>query len=294
MKTKVKYIIPTVVFGLAVCSLADEATLPSGTQSSQEQDQIELFSQHAQRFHAFGLVESFTWKEFDDSGAKLLEENGLLFGVGIKGELPVGEQAEFDFLATLYGGNIDYDGHTMGGVPVKATTGYVGMRTEWMISYLVDVGPDDGGELILKPGAGLGLRAWKRSLDNKGSFLGENIGSMGYIENWMTMYAKVGIGAELKFSTDCDLSTSLEARLPLFNRNVADMSDHGGPSDITIEPGRSVSLYWETGLRYKNFSGALYLETLEFSRSAPDSKYGMFLQPRSSAFIAGVRAGMTF
>jgi len=115
-----------------------------------------------------------------------------------------------------------------------------------------------------------------------------------YIENWTTMYAKVGISAELHVSDDCTFSTSAEARLPFLNRNVVNFSNHGFPSNITIEPGKSMSFYWEAGVVYKNFSGALYLETLEFATSAPDSTYGMFLQPRSSAFIAGVRAGIVF
>jgi len=183
MQKELKYIILAgVAFGLAVCSLANESTMPSGTDASQEQEPIELINQRDQLFHAFGLVENFTWKEFDDSGSELLKENGLLFGVGIKGELQTSDgQAQIDLLATVYGGNIDYNGQTMAGVPVKATTGYFGMKAEGMFSYRADIRPDNEGELTLKPGIGLGLRTWKRSLDNKGSFLGGNIGSMGYI-----------------------------------------------------------------------------------------------------------------
>lgn len=104
-------------------------------------------------------AQDFSYKEFDDSDVLLDREDGYLPGVMLEfGEYwQAGSGA---FRVEMFGGNVDYDGQTQTGIPLKTKT-YERIRTvEALFRFDIKSFSKNKAQLIV----GLGHREWRRDI----------------------------------------------------------------------------------------------------------------------------------
>lgn len=249
----------------------------------------------AERLSIYGGVQAFNWQENDDDGAKLLEESGPLFSVGIRFD-PTPKKISPLVRAELFGGAVDYDGQRQDGTPVQDRTGYVG--TDVRIGLSVPVFKVDGGNAGLCAVVGGGSRNWIRTLgldDEEGG---------GYTEWWTVVNGRAGLGwfalrdKELAYFAEAGVSYPFYA----LNQIEFDNADMG---DEDLEPQGAPGFYAEAGLTRGRFFLSAFLELDQFDRSddvnrevpVDDSDRTVTIsifQPESRQVTAGARAGITF
>lgn len=232
-------------------------------------------------------IENYNWKEFGSSGEKLLEESGVRFGLGLdyryrslKGKLPLRFRGEF-----LYG-DVDYDGHTMGGIPSKTNTTYLSWKTEgdaaWRFWF---------DKVVLDPMLGFGYKGWSRDIHSAGVIdpaTGQGGPAIGYTEKWEMLYAYTGLRLETnRWRNDkWGLFAEAAARFPV---SVSNKVDEFG---VTVHPGKDVTPYVELGGYFDMVRVAAYYERMTFGQS-PYSREGAY-QPESVSDIFGFKLGLRF
>lgn len=219
------------------------------------------------------------WTEEDDDGRRLLEEEGPLLGLRLQGGRVVGPAGIAGRL-DAFAGEVDYDGRTQLGEPVRTTTEYYGLQAE------VDAERARGPALI--PFAGLGARGWWRRIDNTSRF------SEGYDEAWLTAYARLGLRAEAVGSGNARGYVSAAAIAPFYNRVRYGLSFGDGRDDVTVSPGRDVGMDLEAGVAWPRTRVALLYRVLPFKRSDAESvaPYEVY-QPESRGTVLGVQVAVT-
>jgi len=239
----------------------------------------------------YGLAEQFEWKE-TYQGQQLLKESGPLFGAG--GDLGANMAGPFwiEGRGELFLGTVDYDGVLMSEkgelTPYKTTTEYVGLKIDGDVACKLPLSPS----LHVRPFAGIGAKTWVRTLDT--GLSDRYMGEYGYSESWTTVYAIVGCGGGIMIGRTSELSARLEARLPFSNSEVVDLTNQGGPSDLELKPGKQASYYAEATLTVSHLTASLFVETLNFSESPPDSREAVFFQPESKSTMVGGKLGLAF
>ncbi len=234
--------------------------------------------------NVYVLIESFTWKEYDDNGSRLLRESGPLFGVGasFKSVAP-GGPAAFTARGEFYGGITDYDGQTQSGTPVTTETEYVGYKVEGTLGLRLF----SAGELRFEPFAGLGYRWWLRDIQDTAN-------SVGYEERWWSIYGRIGIRGDRAFSPRERFFATAGVILPFYSENKADLSAFGF-GDISLEPEGSPSFFAEAGYGRDTLKVGIFYEGLRFSKSDPvTSGNYIFWQPESEADTLGINLYFTF
>jgi hypothetical protein len=241
----------------------------------------------------YPFIKHFEWREFNETGEKLLEESGPIFGIGgLFHGVPRsknGLNLIIDVHGELFFGEVDYDGHLQDGTPHKSKTAYSGTKIEGTCAFAIELGRYS----YFKPSGGLGFRYWLRELDV------DHDQRHGYDETWTTLYGIIGLGMIYFKRSQKELYGKLEIRIPFFNHETVDLSNQGGPSDIELEPGKEPSLYLEPfGMKIKRFYFSLFYEQLRFSRSNYVYVFyqdtGLIYQPKSEADIYGIKAGAIF
>ncbi|MFA5073826.1 MAG: hypothetical protein WC539_08030 [Nitrospirota bacterium] len=244
---------------------------------------------HAGEANAYLALEWFEWKEFNN-GTQLLKETGPRYGLGFS--------YTFEFLkqhlilkpkVEIFGGEVDYDGQTQAGVPVKTDTTYFGGKLE------ADLGWRFGSlqSTSLEPFAGLGFRAWLRDIQNATASNGTQ--AIGYTEEWITVYLRAGLRGDIAVGEKARLFAEVGGKFPFYNENTAYLSDAGLGSDVTLKPGNRPSLFAEIGMKYKLVKASLYYDSMRFSKS--DVVYSGsigYLQPKSDADMYGIKIGVAF
>lgn len=230
-------------------------------------------------------IDSFTWKEFDADGSRLLKESGPLVGVGFTYWREDEQHVTLRPTAEIFGGQVNYDGQTQAGVPVSTTVNYFGFKLEGDIGRRFR--PSQG--LSLEPFGGLGYRTWLRNIRNGTAADGSP--TAGYREDWKTFYARLGLRGGKEFSEASRLFVEAGMKLPLYNENTAYLSDVGAGPDLTFNPGKMVSYFAEAGVKINRLKGSLFYDGLRFSRSAVVQGW---LQPKSTMDIYGIKLGYTF
>jgi hypothetical protein len=235
----------------------------------------------------YPTFERFTWRESAESGARLLEERGSRFGLGVEAQtvilvLPVRYRGAFSW------GRVDYDGHTQAMAPVRSKTTYV------LFDFQLDIAPRfGGGDAVYGPFAGLGYRYWTRDIASATTTdaSGRPATAEGYMEKWTLVYAKVGLYGDLRLSSPWGLSAEAGALIPLDSENQA--------LGLTFKPDGQVSLFAQAGVRYGWFAVALAYEAMRFDASArvPVSGLGFTgyaMQPRSASDLYTVKVGVSY
>lgn len=227
--------------------------------------------------------EYFHWNERIHS-VDFVNESGLLSTVGYA-RRNGSERCRLE----LFFGNVNYSGSSQsddGDIPLKGTTGYIGLRGEY--------------DLLIEPlwlpeqifVLGIGSRFWMRDL--KDGVDAEGYLVTGYQETWWTMYPYIGIESKPYRGDGIQLYGSARFGLtPL-------TWEHATVLDVTLHPRLGVLGEAEIGLRGARWSLAGTVEVMTWSHSgsrvipsySDDIMYAF--QPTSQMFTAGVKAGFTF
>jgi hypothetical protein len=229
-------------------------------------------------------VENFQWEEFAAED-QLLKESGPVFSLGGRFAMPLSPTLNLLADGRLFYGEVDYDGAVIGldgsSVPYNSETTYAGLEAEADLARPI---PTRSG-LTWSPFAGVGLRAWDRSLDTSGG----STGDFGYDEYWLSAYVSIGLEAR-----SGRFFGRVQVLAPFYNRETVDLGNQGGPDEMDLEPGEEVSWGGEIGAEFNRYFVSLYVQTMKFSESDTDDETGIFYQPESDMQIIGLRAGMAF
>lgn len=230
-------------------------------------------------------VHHFTWTERDRAGRTMLEESGPLLGLRLAATSAVSESVAWRTAGEAFLGEVDYDGATTLGQPLRTTTAYYGLKLEsdlrWDLWRAADFSTG--------PLGGLSLRTWLRRLDNGAR------DSNGYDEAWLIAYGRAGWFAERALGGDLRLALEAALRLPIYNGARYSLSGADDASDVSVEPGRELSGEVALVLRgARGWVGVAY-EDFAFSRSEAESlpPFQVF-QPESEGRLVTVRAGLAF
>lgn len=245
---------------------------------------------------AYGYGGYFSWKEYDDSGSRLLKESGPIFGAGTAARVDLHQRSLIlHGKAELFGTVVDYEGQTQSddrdfnNRPVDSDTRYFGAKFEgdlgWRFAF-------DGGSL--EPFFGLGYRTWLRDIDNSSATTeaGMRFPVGGATEYWDTIYTRYGLKGEVLMGNETALFLEAGAKYPLYTRNEAKDTFAG---DVTIEPRSDWSAFAELGLRHKAFRPSIFYEGFRFKRSHNEHKAGYLIwQPESESDIVGISFAYIF
>ncbi len=223
-------------------------------------------------------VESFTWKEFDDSGKQIIKESGPIFGLGFSGKSDIAKALTFKGKGELFGWRIDYDGQTQAGTPLKTKTDYFGFKVEGDLGWKFMVAE----KYSLEPFAGLGWRWWLRNIKDTDNAIGGK-------ELWSNIYARLGVRGDIAFSEKAKVFAEGGVKFPIYNQNKTDIFD------ITLEPGNEASAFAEAGFKWAKLKASVFYEGMRFSKSNTVTiSDGQVWQPESKADIFGVNVGVAF
>ncbi len=231
-------------------------------------------------FEPYVTVNDYSWTETDFDGSRLLKETGTLYGVGLVYTHIFESRLTLKPAVEIFGGDVDYDGATQAGVPVKSTSKYWGFKLRTDVGQQVPLGQS----FVIEPFAGLALWVWSRTVEDSVTVQGTP--AFGYTEDWTSLFARLGLRGTAALSSSASWFVEGGAKLPLYNENYA----HIG-SGITLNPGREVAFFAETGFKIHAFSLSVSYDGQRYSVS--DVSDG-FVQPESKADQYGVKAGWTF
>lgn len=219
-------------------------------------------------------AEYFSWREFGDSGDRLLKETGPRLVATLNVDRAQDSRWEYGFRGRLYSAKVDYDGQTMEtGEPVATRTDYSGASME--MNFTRFSGDGAGGRSPWFFRFGFGLDAWRRNILASGTV-------SGYVERYRTAYSRFGPGYD--GLSRWELWGGI--RLPFWTRETADLSHIGG-SNLQLEPQGDFSLF--AILRYglaPHLELHAYYDSYRFKKSDPvagtlNGENGNFYQPES-------------
>ena len=167
----------------------------------------------AERTAFYAGSEYYSWREYDAAGARILEESGPRYFMGISDTKEMAPQWEMAFDMRVYGAHVNYDGKTNSTPPQPLTThtDYHGLNAELtVIGFLNgEFAPHRWGIL-----GALGVDAWQRDINSK-------LTVAGYTETYHIGYGRLGLayvsdnswrlegGIKYPFSTDESVGLSV-------------------------------------------------------------------------------------
>lgn len=206
----------------------------------------------------FVQLHQYHWEEHNQEDRLLLEEDGPLVGLGLAGSSHVTERMTWSSRLEAFLGEVDYDGSTILGAPVRTTTAYYGGKGETELRWNL-AGPD----VETGPLGGLSTRGWLRRLDNSQD-------SNGYDEAWWLLYGRAGWYAGWRPGPDLRLRVEAAVRLPAYNSARYSLAGPEGDGNVSVEPGREVSYEARAELRAATWSLGLTYEDFRISQSEPE------------------------
>jgi hypothetical protein len=232
------------------------------------------------RNDVYARIDYFTWKEFVDY-AQVLEETGPLVTIGY-----LREGIHTRIRAELFGGDMDYSGETMDGVPLDSSTGYFGGRFDF---DLLARRPTPGG--FVEFFAGMGTRVWQRDLKSGFDEIGRSV--ISYQEDWWTIYLYGGLGVSRALSPTLELYASARAGATIFTRQRISLWDE------YLQPRAGFTGAMEFGLRGKHLAMAVRMETMAWGESNTVASYDGYdwwgvYQPESESSTIGLSVAYTF
>jgi hypothetical protein len=233
-------------------------------------------------FAPYAKLYAYDWQEHVQS-VRMVEECGTLYAVGYCAESLRTDDLLFGnthprFMAEIFGGGVMYDGQTMGGQPVSATTTYFGVRLDLAILKPLDDANQNNLYLAL------GCQAWRRGLSSAPGY-------SGYSEDWLTIYPRIGYRARRSAGNDLEGFLDISLGATAFTWESAELL--GATFDVYPKVGPVFGL--EAGLRWKRLfiSTELTLMIWQQSNTAAYGELGVN-QPDSQMFKVGLSAGLAF
>jgi len=234
------------------------------------------------------VLENYTWKEFS-GGTRLLKEAGPLFGVGFAYQFKFRDEVTLKPGVEIFVGSVDYDGAPNAGGLFKTTTDYFGLKLQAEVGRRFALGK----AFSIEPIAGIGLRAWMRDINDGRAEDGSP--ADGHNEEWVTLHLRLGVRGGLDLSNASALFAEVGLKVPLYNESTRYVANGGLDDQVTMHPGKMVSLFAETGLKLRTFRISVFYDGLRFSES--DVEYNSsvgYYQHESRADIYGIKAASTF
>ena len=236
----------------------------------------------------YGGLERFNWREYDAAGVELLQENGYRLVTGIVKVAEGDAGLLLDYEGRLYGNEVDYDGETQDGVPLKTTTGYAGFLAELKPRFRFQPASLDGNYLDIT--TAFGIENWVRVLHNGTDQIGRSIS--GYTEEYLIMYVRLGLERRPR-SEVRHWHGGAGIKYPFYTYEKAYLSHAGFDRDVILRPDPDISLYAKGGYRFsEKWSFSLYYDSYNFKQSptVPAASGGtQFLvrQPESLQYTIG-------
>lgn len=199
-------------------------------------------------------VERFLWREYDSGGAKLLEEEGPRFFIGLDAERTMPSDWTYGFRGRLYSGEVDYDGQLQDGTPAETDTDYEGVKIALDFAHPLAAA---GGASLVSFRFGVGVDWWDRTIEDTAT-------ANGYTERYRIPYLDFG----LTYRWDEPLGFYAEGgiRHPFSTKESID--DYGNYDDIELEPDGDLSPYLGVGYRFPaRWDVELYYESYRFGAS---------------------------
>ena len=243
--------------------------------------------------NVYAAVSSFTWKEFDDNGARLVKESGELYGIGFAYRSISSDKITLQPGAEFFGGTVNYDGtaqnlFTGTTLPAKSTVDYFGVKLKIEAGGLLPLSESSS----LGPFFGLGIAAWSRTIKN--ATVSDGTTASGAEEKWRTVHLRLGLRGQIAESERTRFFAEAGVKLPVYTENVA---------RVTVHPGNEPSYFSEAGVQLGSFRASVFYDGMRFSRSSPVSSteyysgsyyHVNYVQPRSTSDIFGLKLGGVF
>ncbi len=221
----------------------------------------------------YARVDYYYWRESIDK-YRLLDESGPMVTLGL-----LTERDNRRLRAEIFGGQVEYDGETMGGDPLKIDTDYLGCRLQY--DFLWPFQHDPNSAFVL----GLGTRLWNRNLRDGTSQSGLDV--IGYDETWWMLYPTLGLETRRPIGVNSHwfASTSLGVTGLTYERIDA--------FDLTLYPKMGPMVQIETGIQTPRLYLSVFFEVMQWyasNASGPDLLY----QPDTVRLTAGLTGGVHF
>ncbi|HKJ70428.1 MAG TPA: hypothetical protein VKA55_01560 [Gammaproteobacteria bacterium] len=235
-------------------------------------------------------VEHFKWKESDPNqpSRELLEESGprLAGTVTFDNFLKPDEGLVYALKGRLYYGEVDYDGETQAGVPLRTDVEYAGTLAEGRAGYRFPLTWAGMGLDVL---GGLGGEYWSRDIHDGYDANGNK--AQGYQEEYTVAYARAGLAlADLSYA-------EWFGRLEAGARYPLDVQERIDDFDADLSPGSKISLYASYEISRTTAAGhqvgvTFYYDSYRFKESpSASSSLGLVRQPKSDMDVFGLRLG---
>jgi hypothetical protein len=242
--------------------------------------------------------QSFRWREFGDTGERLLQEKGARFSIGAAFDnfRREGPGVLYSVNGKLYLGRVNYDGQTqsaipaLDGIPLSTDVDYFGVNIEALAGYRV------GRRLGLDVFGGVGLDDWLRSINDGRTSTGLQV--YGYDEYYTIMYGKAGLGF-FQLLNGWRYMLQGGVKMPLYTNEYVNLGD-GVDLQPKPKPSAFANLQFDFGTeRRKRFGVALYYDSYRFNESDPELVTDGFTtatvwQPRSHMDVYGLRLSYYF
>ncbi|MEF8793551.1 hypothetical protein [Thiohalorhabdus sp.] len=235
-------------------------------------------------------LEAFTWSEqASNPSREILEEEGPRFtgAVTFDNYLRSAEGPVYALEARGYAGEMDYDGETQGGVPLRTEVSYKGALGEGQVGYRF---LPDWARYSFDAMAGLGGEYWSRDIQD--GFAANGTPVQGVEEQYTVVYAKAGLGvADLTFE-------EWYGRLEAGVRYPLDVHEEIDAFNAELSPNPEPNFYAAYELSKVTSTGTqvgvtLYYDSYRFDPSpVSSSSIGAILQPESDMDVIGLRLGV--
>lgn len=231
-------------------------------------------------------IENFRWREYDTSGARLLEEQGPRVHLGLDWRRPVGSANDMflDVGGTLYVGDVDYDGQacnisTNTCRPYQSDSTYTGLQAHATFARRFG-GTSSGAELF----GGGGFDTWRRNIDGDGTVRGA-------VEDWYVFYVLAGVGSYWNGS-NMRANARIGVKYPFYTEEYPDAYD------VTLNPDGRQSLFSTVRIDFTRddkplWGLGLYYDSYRFDESDRERDGSVLIwQPKSKQDAIGVFASI--
>lgn len=238
-------------------------------------------------------TENFRWQEFDDSGLRLLTEQGprLLLHAAVDNRYRSKPGVLYSAQIGGFGGDVDYDGQDSNGVFVGTRTGYRGWNAELTGGYRsLPRDGDYGVDLI----GSVGVDFWEREIEGNINANGQPVS--GFIEEYTVGYGRVGVGLA-RWHTGGMSYLQLGFKRPFSIDEDVEINNQ----DVTLAPGEEWSGFVSYRISFDDARGGgsnyvtFYYDTYRLGKSPVKSAgAGTVWQPKSDLDRFGVKVGYAY
>lgn len=232
-----------------------------------------------------GLM-AFDYAEFDDNNVFIDGETGLIPGVIVK--LKTNKRIYYEWEGSVYYNQIEYDGQTQGGTPVKTDSDALIMDTHFKIGLNLNPSFDRGQKLY----GGMGYRYWYRNILS-GRDINRNPVA-GLLEEYRWFYGLLGY--EVHFDASNNVKVGFDFRLTkMFNAKMdVDFLGFKGYDNTSVKLGNKVgarlAMPVAIKMRHSSLVVTPFYEIIDIGKSntVALTRNGNLIDDNSDGFYDGV------